>query len=99
LNNWLLSVNTGAQATGVDMLAGTGFNRQFSRWYLPKEWGKEDANEKMLFTPDEIKPCVHFKGGEYFFAPSISFLQKVESNSLISNGTQGGFKIPVITRK
>lgn len=99
LNTWLLGVNTGSQATGVDMLVGTGFNRQFSRWYIPKKWGEGDVNEKTLFTHKEIEPCVHFKGGEYFFAPSISFLQKVESNSLIANGSQGGFKVGPISRK
>lgn len=98
LNNWILSVNTGAQATGVDMVVGTGFNRDFSKWYLSKKWDGENANEKESFTPDDIKSCVHFKGGEYFYAPSVSFLKKIKNNSLISKGeaVPGGFKIPKI---
>jgi Dyp-type peroxidase family len=83
MNNWLLSVNTGGENTGVDMLTGTGGSRNLSRWQLPKTWGSENANENILFSSEEIKSCIHFKGGEYFFAPSVSFLKTVQRNTLV----------------
>ncbi len=100
LNDWLLSVNSGEQATGVDLLMAPEASRKFSSaWYLPTQWGDENPDKKILFTHEEIKPCIHFKGGAYFFAPSISFLQNVARNSLIPNAPDGGFKIGPIKRK
>jgi len=85
LKNWLHSVNTGKQATGVDLATGIGREYDLSRWYIPRTWGTADENDKALITTEEIDPCVRFKGGEYFFAPSISFLKKAKDNSLILN--------------
>jgi Dyp-type peroxidase family len=100
LNDWLLSVNTGTQATGVDMLIAPEASRKLSSaWYVPAQWGDENPDKKVLFTHEEIKPCIHFKGGAYFFAPSLSFLQNVARNSLIPNAPDGGFKMGPIKRK
>lgn len=82
LNNWILSERKGTQRIGIDILAGgLSANHKNPFWFLPKEWGGDDANQ--MFNSEEIKPCVKFKGGEYFFAPSISFLKRVGVNSYI----------------
>lgn len=71
LKNWILSNNLELKVTGPDMLLGTTSNYHFSRWYVPKKWG---SKETVLIPAEKIKTCVRFKGGEYFFAPSKSFL-------------------------
>jgi Dyp-type peroxidase family len=50
---------------GIDPLIGQG-NKGGQRW--PKSY---DSNEKVKF---DFAGFVHMKGGEYFFAPSIGFL-------------------------
>jgi deferrochelatase/peroxidase EfeB len=81
VNEWMFGLNTDTQATGIDMLAGAGANWESSQWFLPKKWSGKNLDEKILFTSEMIRPCAHFKGGEYFFAPSKSHLKKVMSNS------------------
>jgi deferrochelatase/peroxidase EfeB len=85
MKRWLNQVNYGPQSTGVDLIAGAGGNRELSRWYLPVNWGSSDANEKALLTAHEIKPCIKYKGGEYFFAPSISFIKNAKNLSKYFN--------------
>ncbi len=78
LNDWMLSnANADAHVTGIDMLVGTATDMQHTRWYVPKTWGNKDPDAKALVPSDKIKPCIRFSGGEYFFAPSLSFLQRV----------------------
>lgn len=63
--------------TGVDPLIGQGGNGQSQLW--PKGWGEPTT------TPFNFMDYVHLLGGEYFFAPSISFLKKLSQSA----GRQG----------
>lgn len=81
LNRWMNNVYTGKQQTGVDMVTGTGLDHQFSTWFLPEQWGKGNVDNKVRFTAEDLKPCIRFLGGAYFFAPSRSFLKNVQKNS------------------
>jgi len=56
---------------GKDALLGPEFN--YSRFQFPKEWGKNKKIQASLH-----KRLVTFKGGLYFFAPSIPFFQNLE---------------------
>ncbi|HEY9597244.1 MAG TPA: peroxidase, partial [Cyanophyceae cyanobacterium] len=57
---------------GVDAVIGQGGEDiQEQNW--PKQWGKND-NVSFQFAN-----FVRMKGGEFFFAPSISFLKTLES--------------------
>ncbi|MCB0574585.1 MAG: Dyp-type peroxidase [Saprospiraceae bacterium] len=75
--HWLNNVQHGSQATGVDTLGGTSINRKYSRWYFPVKWGDNDPNNKVLIPADALRPCISYEYGAYFFAPSISFLNRV----------------------
>ena len=81
LKNWINNVYHGHQMTGVDLLAGTGINRDFSRWYFPINWNDNDPDAKVLLTANELKPCIKYLKGAYFFAPSISFLKNIDQLS------------------
>jgi deferrochelatase/peroxidase EfeB len=75
IKNWINSVNYGQQMTGVDLLAGVGINREYSRWYFPVRWNNDDPEAKVKLTGRELPACLRYLEGDYFFAPSISFLQ------------------------
>ncbi len=78
LNRWILSPNMGgdSQLTGPDMLLGAVDGQNLSKWYVPTSWNTPYPDEKALVELN--KACVHFKGGEYFFAPSLSFLKNLD---------------------
>ena len=54
--------------TGDDPLIGQDSDES-QRW--PKKWGDHDAGRKTF----NFESAVTLKGGEYFFAPSLSFLR------------------------
>lgn len=83
LKRWINNMHYDKQATGVDILAGSGINREISHWYFPIHWNGENPEEKFLLTAKELKPCIRYLEGEYFFAPSISFLQNIGRRSTI----------------
>lgn len=59
------------QGTGVDPIMGQSpFGEKSPSQNWPMEWGKIGYNYS-----DAIRSCVTLKGGEYFFAPSITFLR------------------------
>lgn len=58
--------------TGLDAVIGQG-EQQLSDQSWPKEWGKDG---KVQF---HFSNFVTMKGGEFFFAPSISFLKTIDS--------------------
>lgn len=89
LRHWINNVNQDMQMTGVDLLAGTGINREFSRWYFPVEWNGSDPDAKILLTARELPACIHYLEGEYFFAPSISFLKSVRELSTFQPARDG----------
>ncbi len=94
LNRWMSNVYTGNQQTGVDMVTGYGLNHQFSTWFLPEQWGKGNADDKVRFTAEDLKPCIRFLGGAYFFAPSLSFLKNVQKNSYTFARLKNGYSEP-----
>ena len=53
----------------VSSLAGQGAGPSATRPRWPTSWGSEKTVEC------DFAKCVFFRGGEYFFAPSISFLK------------------------
>jgi hypothetical protein len=63
---------------GVDAITGR-VKQQSEGQDWPNEWGKPN---KVQF---DFYHFVTPKGGEFFFAPSISFLKTIESHSLISS--------------
>jgi Dyp-type peroxidase family len=60
----------GSNKTGYDPLIGQDSD-EGQRW--PKVWGDKDAGRKRI----SFESAVTLKGGEYFFAPSIAFLQSL----------------------
>ncbi|HRI59389.1 MAG TPA: Dyp-type peroxidase, partial [Saprospiraceae bacterium] len=85
IRHWINNVNYDQQLTGVDIMAGTGINRAFSRWYFPVNWDNDDPDAKVLLTPNELDPCIRYLEGEYFYAPSISFLKNIKHLSTFSS--------------
>lgn len=63
-------LNPFAKDTGDDPLIGQDAN-ETQRW--PREWGNEKAGRKSF----NFEAAVTLKGGEYFFAPSLPFLQSL----------------------
>ncbi|MCY7375245.1 MAG: hypothetical protein LH472_04655 [Pyrinomonadaceae bacterium] len=64
----------GKSEVGIDPIVGQNpdlMDFEYQKWY-PK-WGDDAEPPK----PFEFKTFVKLKGGEYFFAPSISFLRKL----------------------
>lgn len=48
-----------------------------------KDWGEPETISGAELFPDpseRFRIWVHLKGGEYFFAPSISFLKKLQTS-------------------
>jgi Dyp-type peroxidase family len=66
-NDPIIGVTSGGEASPD--VAG---NRQ---WI--KKWGEPEAIAEKDILKDGFKIWVHMKGGEYFFAPSISFLKNL----------------------
>jgi Dyp-type peroxidase family len=60
----------GSKNTGYDPLIGQKTD-EGQRW--PKKWGDKNAGRDRI----SFKSAVTLKGGEYFFAPSIAFLQSL----------------------
>jgi len=70
--NWANNEQFVNQTTGLDGIAVQG-KKQIDGQLWPKEWGK---NDKMPF---DFYHFVTMKGGEFFFAPSISFLKNISA--------------------
>jgi Dyp-type peroxidase family len=60
--------NVVGSSTGYDPLIGQDTD-EGQRW--PRKWGDKDAGRKRI----SFESAVTLKGGEYFFAPSIAFLE------------------------
>lgn len=60
---------------GIDPVIGQGIDKDKADQQWPKEWGKEEKE------PFNFSNCVTTKGGEYFFAPSLSFLKSLNADS------------------
>ncbi|MCG8363231.1 MAG: Dyp-type peroxidase [Pseudanabaenales cyanobacterium] len=86
---WVNGVNFVKPQVGKDPLAGQGaaFPNGKNQHLWPKQWGDEEAGfEDFNFNydtdkkpePPSISQWVNMKGGENFFAPSISFLKDLE---------------------
>ena len=70
--NWSNHQQFVTYRTGLDALTGQG-KKQNQGQMWPTEWGK---NAKVQF---DFYNFVSMKGGEFFFAPSISFLRNIRS--------------------
>lgn len=66
--------------TGFDCLLGRGGKKEGQLW--PERWGVAPSKEHRF--PKYDVPVVSMKGGEYFFAPSISFLREIDN--VFANG-------------
>jgi hypothetical protein len=71
---WANNQNFVQSQTGLDAVTGQG-KAQTGGQKWPKEWGKKDDTVQFDFFH-----FVTLKGGEFFFAPSISFLKTIESH-------------------
>ena len=89
----------GSKNTGYDPLIGQAAD-EGQRW--PNDWGKEAAGRDRI----SFESAVTLKGGEYFFAPSIAFLESLGalgrpcddlnpcSPFLAGEGLAGGARLP-----
>lgn len=71
--NWANNQHFVKYKAGLDAVTGRG-KQQFDGQKWSKEWGKPDKVQFDFFH------FVTLKGGEFFFAPSISFLKTIESH-------------------
>lgn len=67
------SLETDFDTTAVDPIIGQHSNPQAQVW--PAEWNVPSKGN----VPFSFSNVVSLKGGEYFFAPSISFLKKIHT--------------------
>lgn len=58
--------------TGKDALAAVSDDTE--QWWNP-QWGRNGSRERGELVPFAFNNVVHLLGGEYFFAPSVSFFQ------------------------
>ena len=68
---WASNADFPNQKSGMDPLIGQPANRVLRRLEFPEPWGKDTR------APFSFHSFVTMKGGEYFFAPSISFLRSL----------------------
>lgn len=71
--NWSNNHHFVTYTTGFDALVGQG-NPKTARQKWPNQWGENEVTEFDFYH------FVTMQGGEYFFAPSISFLKTIASN-------------------
>lgn len=69
--HWSNEIQFARQGTGLDPVIGQGAQLEGGQKRWPKKWGVAD------FAAFDFRRFVHLRGGEYFFAPSISFLKSV----------------------
>ena len=69
--NWANNQHFVKYKTGLDAVTGRVKQKADGQSW-PKEWGKPDK------VPFDFFHFVTLKGGEFFFAPSISFLKSIE---------------------
>jgi hypothetical protein len=70
-----LQIRANDTANGLDPIIGQTENektRLQQNW--PPEWAGDDGKPQ----PFDFQGFVTLKGGEYFFAPSINFLRKID---------------------
>jgi Dyp-type peroxidase family len=70
--SWANSPNFPSQRAGIDPVIGQGTNPPNSQ-QMPPKWGNPEPDKKAT----EFKDFVTMKGGEYFFAPSITTLKNL----------------------
>jgi len=71
---WANSANHARLGTGLDPLIGHAKSGDVQAQKWPKTWGGDKATQEESFP---FGGCVTFKGGEFFFAPSIAFLDSL----------------------
>ena len=78
--SWANSVSFPTEDTGLDPIIGQGEQQQKNNQYWPQGQEGWDENHKGRY---DFSDCVQMKGGEYFFAPSISFLKHLPNFQLL----------------
>lgn len=73
--SWANKPNFVCQGTGVDALVGQGKQKDEPKW--PQTWGESGT------VPFNFSHFVTMKGGEFLFAPSISFLKNITSIDVV----------------
>jgi Dyp-type peroxidase family len=68
--SWANDCNFLKQSAGLDPIAGQGEPGEGQRW--PRRWGEPDDTLNFDFSR-----FVQMRGGEYFYAPSLSFLRNL----------------------
>jgi hypothetical protein len=71
-------VPPGRQAPGLDLVIGHGARPQID---CPKVWGADFAKPNEHAVVDPIPQSVTMRGGEYFYMPSLAFLQSLGAGS------------------
>lgn len=78
IKNWCGDKDFPKQNSGVDPLIGRSASEdQPQKWNL--RWNQGGSSNNVISGMEEL---IRFKGGEYFFAPSLSFLENIDSHSL-----------------
>jgi Dyp-type peroxidase family len=69
--HWSNEIQFSRQGTGLDPVIGQGRQPEGGQSHWPRKWGVAD------FAAFDFRRFVHLRGGEYFFAPSVSFLKSI----------------------
>jgi Dyp-type peroxidase family len=72
--NWVNNENFPSANDGIDPIIGQDGNQNISTGAFPVKYG---VNNPSNFQTESFAAFVSMKGGEYFFAPSIPFLEKL----------------------
>jgi Dyp-type peroxidase family len=88
---WANQANTPKQNGGRDALIGRSTNGALHRIRLPVSWGSQGRK------PTSLHSLVTLKGGEYFFAPSISFLRNLATDVPAGTGVAASLTTPPLS--
>ena len=77
--DWANDPNKPQPGTGRDNIIGQGFQYNDGQQINePKRWPLEWNTSKYKYS-NAMQSCISLRGGEFFFAPSISFLKNIDN--------------------